>query len=64
MFPDWDPGAGDEVFKITNKTINDLTLVPNLKKINYPEAEPSGYYRSLLRKQNYFRLKGRGIKPL
>jgi len=31
--PFWDPGSGDEVFKITNKAIDDLELLPNLKKI-------------------------------
>ena len=31
--PFWDPGCGDEVFKITNKAIKDLELLPNLKKI-------------------------------
>ncbi|VAW11959.1 hypothetical protein MNBD_BACTEROID03-2274 [hydrothermal vent metagenome] len=42
LCPDWDPGAGDEVFKITNKTIDDLELLPNLKKIIGIEAsEPS-----------------------
>ncbi len=38
MFPDWDPGAGDEVFKVTNKAIDDLELLPNLKKIIGLEA--------------------------
>lgn len=38
LFPDWDPGAGDDVFKITNKTIVDLELLPNLKKIIGIEA--------------------------
>jgi len=33
LYPFWDPGAGDEVFKITNKAIEDLELLPNLKKI-------------------------------
>lgn len=38
LFPDWDPGAGDEVFKITNKAVADLELLPNLKKIIGIEA--------------------------
>jgi len=33
MFPFWDPGAGDEVFKVKNKAIDDLDLLPNLKQI-------------------------------
>ncbi|WP_324028215.1 hypothetical protein QSV08_09870 [Maribacter sp. BPC-D8] len=31
--PFWDPGCGDEVFKLTNKAIEDFALLPNLKKI-------------------------------
>ena len=31
--PFWDPGAGDEVFKVTNKAVGDIVLLPNLKKI-------------------------------
>ena len=31
--PFWDPGAGDEVFKISSKAIEDLELLPNLKII-------------------------------
>lgn len=40
--PFWDPGCGDEVFKITNKAIEDLDLLPNLKKIiGLENSEPS-----------------------
>ena len=40
--PFWDPGSGDEVFKITNKAIADLELLPNLKKIiGLENSQPS-----------------------
>ncbi len=33
MSPHWDPGCGDEVIKVKAKAIEDLVLLPNLKKI-------------------------------
>lgn len=42
LFPFWDPGAGDEVIKITNKAIDDLALLPNLKRLSGLEnSKPS-----------------------
>lgn len=42
LFPFWDPGAGDEVIKITNKAIDDLALLPNLKRLSGLENSKPG----------------------
>lgn len=42
LFPFWDPGAGDEVVKITNKAIDDLGLLPNLKRLSGLENSKPG----------------------
>jgi len=40
--PFWDPGCGDEVFRISNKAIDDLVFLPNLKMIiGLENSEPS-----------------------
>ena len=33
MIPLWDPGCGDEVIKVKLKAVDDLDLLPNLKKV-------------------------------
>lgn len=33
MWPFFDPGSGDELLKVSNKMVEDLELLPNLKKI-------------------------------
>ncbi|UII26498.1 hypothetical protein LVD15_24910 [Fulvivirga maritima] len=33
LWPFYDPGTGDELIKVSNKAIDDLSLLPNLKKI-------------------------------
>ncbi len=46
LFPFWDPGAGDEPVKVTNKAADDLALLPNLHRITGLENSEPG--RSLL----------------
>lgn len=42
LFPFWDPGVGDEVVRITNKAIDDLALLPNLRRLSGLEnSKPS-----------------------
>jgi len=42
LFPFWDPGCGDEVFKVSDKMLDDLALLPNLKTIiGLENSEPS-----------------------
>ena len=42
LYPFWDPGAGDEVFKISTKAIDDIALLPNLQKIiGFENSNPS-----------------------
>jgi len=42
LFPFWDPGCGDEVFKVSTKMLDDISLLPNLKKIiGIENSEPT-----------------------
>ena len=55
MVPLWDPGCGDEVIKVKLKAIEDLVLLPNLKKV-------IGFENSKMSKQFVSELKKIGIE--
>ena len=42
LWPFYDPGCGDELLPISNKAVDDLTLLPNLKKITGLELANPG----------------------
>ena len=42
LYPFWDPGSGDEPVPVTNKAIEDLALLPNLKRISGLENSKPG----------------------
>jgi len=53
--PFWDPGAGDEVFKVSAKMINDLDFLPNLKTIiGLENSNPSKKTLKILSERNIY----------
>lgn len=53
MWPFYDPGLGDELLPITNKAIDDLELLPNLRKIRGLEnCRPSKLLLKALQQRN------------
>lgn len=53
MYSNWDPGAVDDVFKVSNKAISDLDLLPNLKEIiGLENSNPSNKLKKILTDRN------------